>query len=80
MAVIWGTPMPACGPGCVLMRPLTPGARLCTCRRKVLPEREMKARRRVEGIPVDSVTWSEIVGAGAKVGVDAARVEALARG
>jgi uncharacterized oxidoreductase len=44
------------------------------------PEREMKARRLVEGIPVDSVTWGEIVGAGAKVGLDAARVEALARG
>ena len=34
----------------------------------------------VEGIPVDSVTWGEIVAAGAKVGVAAARVEALARG
>ncbi len=44
------------------------------------PERETKARRLVDGIPVDSVTWSEIVGAGAKVGVAAARVEALARG
>ena len=44
------------------------------------PEREWKARRLVEGIPVDSVTWGEIVGAGAKVGLDAARVEALARG
>ncbi len=44
------------------------------------PERETKARRLVEGIPVDSVTWSEIVGAGAKVGLAAARVEALARG
>ncbi len=44
------------------------------------PERETKARRLVEGIPVDSVTWGEIVGAGAKVGLDAARVEALARG
>ena len=42
------------------------------------------ARRRrgacVDGIPVDSVTWGEIVAAGAKVGVAAARVEALARG
>jgi uncharacterized oxidoreductase len=44
------------------------------------PERAMKARRLVEGIPVDSVTWAEIVAAGAKVGVAAARVEALARG
>ena len=44
------------------------------------PERETKARRLVEGIPVDSVTWGEIVGAGAKVGLAPARVEALARG
>jgi len=44
------------------------------------PEREMKARRRVDGIPVDAVTWSEIVAAGAKVGLAADRVEALARG
>jgi len=44
------------------------------------PERETKARRLVEGIPVDSVTWGEIVGAGAKVGLAAARIEALARG
>ena len=44
------------------------------------PERETKARRLVDGIAVDSVTWGEIVGAGAKVGLAAARVEALARG
>ncbi len=44
------------------------------------PERETKARRLVEGIPVDSVTWGEIVGAGAKVGIAGTRVEALARG
>jgi uncharacterized oxidoreductase len=44
------------------------------------PERETKAQRLLEGIPVDSVTWSEIVGAGAKVGVAAASIEALARG
>jgi len=44
------------------------------------PERETKARRLLEGIAVDSVTWGEIVGAGAKVGLAAARIEALARG
>ena len=44
------------------------------------PERETKARRLVDGIAVDSVTWGEIVGAGAKVGLAAERVEALARG
>jgi uncharacterized oxidoreductase len=44
------------------------------------PERETKARRLVDGIPVDSVTWAEIVVAGAKVGLAAERIEALARG
>jgi uncharacterized oxidoreductase len=44
------------------------------------PERETKARRLVDGIAVDAVTWGEIVDAGAKVGVAAARVETLARG
>ena len=44
------------------------------------PERETKARRLVDGIPVDSVTWGEIVGAGAKVGLAADRIEALAHG
>jgi uncharacterized oxidoreductase len=33
------------------------------------PEREMRARRLADGIPVDSVTWAEIVAAGAKVGL-----------
>ena len=28
----WATPMPACGPGCVLIRTLTPGARLAWLR------------------------------------------------
>jgi hydroxycarboxylate dehydrogenase B len=44
------------------------------------PEREMKARRLVEGIPVDSVTWAEIVAAGAKVGVAGSDIESMARG
>jgi len=44
------------------------------------PEREIKTRRMLDGIPVDSVTWGEIVAAGAKVGLAAERVEALARG
>ncbi len=34
-------------------------------------ERETKARRLVDGIAVDSVTWGEIVAAAGKVGVDA---------
>jgi uncharacterized oxidoreductase len=44
------------------------------------PERETRARRLRDGIPVDSVTWGEIVAAGAKVGVDAKRIESMARG
>jgi len=43
------------------------------------PERATRAERLQRGIPVDSVTWAEIVAAGAKVGVAAAQIEALAR-
>ena len=42
------------------------------------PERAWKARRLAEGIPVDSTTWEEIVGAANKVGLDAATLERLA--
>jgi len=44
------------------------------------PERATRAQRLRDGVPVDAVTWGEIVGAGAKVGVDRARLETLARG
>jgi len=44
------------------------------------PEREMRVRRLADGIPVDSVTWAEIVAAGAKVGVAEERIESVARG
>ncbi len=40
-------------------------------------ERETKARRLVDGVVVDSVTWGEIVAAAGKVGVEAASIEAL---
>jgi uncharacterized oxidoreductase len=50
-------------------RVLTPGE----------PERATRERRLREGVPVDAVTWSEIVAAGAKVGVGAERTESLAR-
>jgi hypothetical protein len=33
-----------------------------------------------DGIAVDAVTWAEITAAGAKVGVAAAKTDALARG
>ena len=42
------------------------------------PEREWKKQRLAEGIPVDPATWQEIVGAGAKVGLDNAAIEKLA--
>ena len=43
------------------------------------PERETKARRLVEGIAVDAVTWQEIVAAGAKVGIAAAEFHRVAQ-
>jgi len=43
------------------------------------PERESRARRMVEGVPVDTATWREIVAAAARVGVAPETVEALAR-
>ena len=41
------------------------------------PERESRARRLAEGIPVDAATWRDIVAAGSRVGVAADTVEAL---
>jgi uncharacterized oxidoreductase len=43
------------------------------------PERETRARREREGIPVDANTWQEIHAAGAKVGVTAQTIDRLAR-
>ena len=43
------------------------------------PERETRTARLVEGVPVDAVTWAEIVAAGAKVGLNAREIEAIAR-
>ena len=44
------------------------------------PEREMRAKREREGIPVDVNTWEEIVAAGAKLKVERAVLETLAQG
>lgn len=44
------------------------------------PERETRARREKDGIAVDAATWQEIRAAGAKVGVDAKRLDNLATG
>jgi len=64
--VAWSTASPP-GPG--VERVLTPGE----------PERSYKAERLLRGVPVDSVTWAEIVAAGSKVGLNAGDIEALAR-
>jgi uncharacterized oxidoreductase len=44
------------------------------------PEREMRARREREGIPVDEATWKEIHTAAAKLKLDPGKVEQLAAG
>ncbi|MDQ6627665.1 MAG: malate/lactate/ureidoglycolate dehydrogenase [Pseudomonadota bacterium] len=43
------------------------------------PEREMRAARMATGVPIDAVTWAEIVAAGHKVGLTGSEVDALAR-
>ena len=43
------------------------------------PERETRAKRVKEGIPVDDETWKEILAAGAKLKLAPERIEALAR-
>jgi hydroxycarboxylate dehydrogenase B len=42
------------------------------------PERETRARREKEGVPVDATTWAEIHAAAAKVGIQAAEIDRLA--
>jgi hydroxycarboxylate dehydrogenase B len=44
------------------------------------PEREYRAKRERDGVPVDAETWKEIREAAAKVKLDPARIDALARG
>lgn len=44
------------------------------------PERAWRRRRLVEGIPIDDTTWGQLLAAGARVGCDAAALEAQARG
>jgi uncharacterized oxidoreductase len=44
------------------------------------PERETRARRSREGIPVDGETWNEIRAAAAKLKLAPERIDALARG
>jgi uncharacterized oxidoreductase len=42
------------------------------------PEREMRAQRTANGVPVDATTWSEILAAAGKLGVDPAAVQSAA--
>jgi hydroxycarboxylate dehydrogenase B len=44
------------------------------------PEREMRARREKEGIPVDTNTWNEIQAAGAKLNIGKEAIQQLAEG
>jgi uncharacterized oxidoreductase len=44
------------------------------------PEREYRAKRSREGIPVDDETWNEIRAAAAKLKLGAEKIDALARG
>ena len=39
------------------------------------PERASRAKRSAEGVPVDATTWSEILDAARKLGVDPAAVQ-----
>ena len=43
------------------------------------PERISKAKRLVEGVPVDATTWKEILAAGEKAGIKAADVERIVK-
>jgi uncharacterized oxidoreductase len=43
------------------------------------PERETRAKREHDGVPVDDTTWKEILAAAAKVKLDISKVEKLAR-
>ena len=42
------------------------------------PERQMRAQRTAHGVPVDSITWNEILEAAGKLGVDPTAVNAAA--
>jgi uncharacterized oxidoreductase len=44
------------------------------------PEREYRATRERDGVPVDDETWKEIRAAAAKLKLSPERVDALARG
>jgi uncharacterized oxidoreductase len=44
------------------------------------PERETRAQREREGVPVDAETWNEIRAAAVKLKLDPDRIDALARG
>ncbi len=64
--VAWTTASP---PAAGVERVLTPGE----------PERAMRAARLAGGVPIDAVTWGEIVAAGGKVGLAAGDIGEMAR-
>ena len=43
------------------------------------PERIMRAERIAAGVPVDDATWQELVAAAKALGIDRARMDAMAR-
>jgi uncharacterized oxidoreductase len=44
------------------------------------PEREYRAQRSRDGIPVDDETWNEILAAAAKLELAPEKIDSLARG
>ncbi len=42
------------------------------------PERESRAKRTAQGIPVDHTTWSDMLESAKKLGLDPAQMEKLA--
>ncbi|HWH82205.1 MAG TPA: malate/lactate/ureidoglycolate dehydrogenase [Burkholderiaceae bacterium] len=55
-----------------------PGAGVDRVRVAGEPERETRARRQTDGIPVDATTWNELLAAAGRLGRDPRRVNALA--
>jgi uncharacterized oxidoreductase len=42
------------------------------------PEREMRAKRLAQGVPVDETTWNEMLGTAKNLGLDPAQLQKLA--
>ena len=61
------------------MRQSPPGPGFDRVRIAGEPEREYRAKREREGIPVDQETWNEVHAAAQKLGVAPERIDALAK-